>query len=176
MIKMHSEEVYPKFVTAWLCATISTDGSVNRDEVFPLVTSEKEWAEQSFTFLKDYGLACSLQGPHYHITQFGLNHMYRIYLCRRPQKWQKIGSNQYVKLINSIRYWGLENTIMTRKWLLLQGLEEYLKNVQMGHKISEETKAKIRKAMLARKRDAKGRLTSTAYEFKLLKADTPWLI
>lgn len=129
---MHSEEVYPKFVTAWLCAAISTDGSVNREEIFPLATTEKEWAEQSFTFLKDYSIACSLQGPYYHISQLGPQSLYRIYLCRRPQIWRKTGSNQYVKLINSIRYWKLENTIMTRKWRLLQDLEEYVKNVKMG--------------------------------------------
>lgn len=124
--------VYPKHITAWMCALISTDGHISPPnksktrrrtaDICLVTTSEKEWADNICQTLAEYDVVTSVV-RHTQTSRFSrIIDSWKVQLCKRNPKGKHSGINQHKKLLDSIKRWTLEPFMIQRKLDILATL------------------------------------------------------
>ena len=108
--------IWPKHVTAFLCASIAADGSIGNSRVSIIKTSELERAEEVRDVLRDEGLRMTISKAGF--GSFNRRQAYHVRLLYHGGQW--------ATLYWSIKYWGME------KWLGLYKLKRLEKMIDLG--------------------------------------------
>ena len=123
--------IWPKHIVSWICALISTDGSIKFriasdyakkkygfNEVINIdicYSAEKNWIKNIQNILRNYKIGTSILT----ITQKNQwkgNLIYFLCLNKRYPKRKRSGINQFQVLRDNIEYWNLQNLMMKRKY------------------------------------------------------------
>ena len=130
--------VWPKYIVAWLCGLIASDGSIvdyyhepnnSRIKKIEIIcTAYLGWAKDVQKILREYVIGTSIQGPYknkstksYPSNPNALG-AYHLRLNQYYPKNRQSGVDQYQAFRNNVEYWGLQNLLVDRKYKKLCGL------------------------------------------------------
>lgn len=123
--------IWPKHIVSWLCALISTDGSIKfriasanvkkkygLNEVINInicYSAEKNWIENIHDILRNHKIGTSILTRTQN-NQWKGNLIHSLCLNKRYPKRKHSGINQHQVLRDNIEYWNLQNLMMKRKY------------------------------------------------------------